>query len=179
MNETPDPWLSPTEIHSGAWKYPSPDGNHYPVTPETMVGAVDSIPHPMVRQVIAAELARLRDLVIQARTQHCSDIAKIGDRLLDEAEQRGWCHIFDDVVDEINSDLVVRLPERKREFAVTHTYTVRITRVVQARDYDDAEEIAGPPAYPFKLDDSLVAGGYGFASYRSGMEYETTDVTER
>jgi hypothetical protein len=44
---------------------------------------------------------------------HEADIALIGSALLEEAEERGWCDVFDGVVDTLNARLNVELPTRR------------------------------------------------------------------
>ncbi len=78
----------------------------------------------------------------QARERHDSDIARIGERLIEEAESRGWCSEFDEIVDELNGSLHVDLPRRVRDYEVTVPITVSILVTVTARDEDEARENA-------------------------------------
>lgn len=50
---------------------------------------------------------------------HQADIAAIGARLIEEANQRGWCSVFDRAVEDLNQTLTVKLPVRDRWFTVT------------------------------------------------------------
>jgi len=43
--------------------------------------------------------------------EHVKDIATIGEVLLDLAQQRGWCAIWEGLVKELNQSLIVKLPE--------------------------------------------------------------------
>ncbi len=73
--------------------------------------------------------------------QHQTDIATIGARLCDEAEDRSWCEEYDTIVDKLNTQLTVALPLRERDFEVAAD--VRVTIQVTARGNHDAEEQAG------------------------------------
>lgn len=70
-----------------------------------------------------------------AKQQHERDIALIGEKLLEEADERGWCEQFDDVVEELNRKLIVELPTRERD------YNVQVTITVAARNEDAAEDL--------------------------------------
>lgn len=93
------------------------------------------------------EIERLKALnamldgnVIKAKADHQADIKLIGDRLIGEANDRGWCSEYDGIVDELNSDLMVELPLRRQNYQVAVQYTVYID--VEAGDEDDAREEA-------------------------------------
>ena len=72
--------------------------------------------------------------------RHRADVERIGERLLAEANDRGWCAEFDTIVDEINGDLYVELPVRERDFEVRVDVTLTIS--VSARNAEAAEEKA-------------------------------------
>ena len=75
------------------------------------------------------------------RTNHENDIRIIGEALIAEAEDRGWCNDFDKWVEKVNNRLHLELPTRQREFAVTATYSVTIKQSVYAVDEDSAIEV--------------------------------------
>lgn len=86
-----------------------------------------------------AELARERDT---ARSHHSADISKIGERLIEEAESRSWCGEYDEIVNDLNTELNIELPLRRRSYIVTMDVTVRVYKTVEAVDEDEAYEIA-------------------------------------
>lgn len=59
-----------------------------------------------------------------ARKRHRDDIELIGERLMHEANERDWCSIYDDVIEDLNQKLYIELPVRLR------TYTVRVVAAV-------------------------------------------------
>jgi hypothetical protein len=81
-------------------------------------------------QRLAAERLRL----------HQADLACISDRLRTEASSRGWCHDFEDLVDELNEQLTVKLAHRGWSYLVDTTLTVDLT--VAARGDLAAREAA-------------------------------------
>jgi hypothetical protein len=80
-----------------------------------------------------AELKEWQVLADKYRTQHYEDIAVIRDRLVAEAENRGWCSEFDDIIEEVNQKLHVEMERRESEyelvvsFSVSGSTTVRVT----------------------------------------------------
>jgi hypothetical protein len=76
----------------------------------------------------------------QAVSQHRADIAVIGERLLEEAQERGWCGDYDTIVEQLNKRLSVALPERLADHEVEAD--IRVTIRIEARGEDDAEERA-------------------------------------
>jgi len=68
----------------------------------------------------------------------------IGERLLQESQDRGWCDEFDRIIDEVNESLPgpFALPVREKEYEVTwdETVTVTVSRctTVTARNEQDA-----------------------------------------
>lgn len=54
----------------------------------------------------------LRQSLSARISAHEADIALIGSALLEEAEERQWCEVFDGVVDTLNARLNVELPTR-------------------------------------------------------------------
>jgi hypothetical protein len=90
---------------------------------------------------ITRQLATATERHTVAVSQHRSDIAAIGRRLLDEADDRGWCDQYDTVVDELNKVLTVALPTRERDHEVE--IEVRVTVRVSAHGEQDAADKAG------------------------------------
>jgi hypothetical protein len=77
----------------------------------------------------------------QAVGQHRADVAVIGERLLEEAQERGWCSDYDTIVDQLNKQLSVELPVRELDHEVEAD--IRVTIRVKARGESDAEDRAG------------------------------------
>jgi hypothetical protein len=83
----------------------------------------------------------LRTELDAARRAHHDDIAAIGRALLREAEDRDWCQDYDQVIDELNQQLTVPLPERERAWDVS--FDVRVTvHLSHARNADAARDLA-------------------------------------
>jgi hypothetical protein len=78
----------------------------------------------------------------QARDTHMKDIEYIGQALIDQANDRGWCDMYDDFIREINDELHYSLPVRNRDYLVTLDMNVSIEIVVNAGDEDQAKELA-------------------------------------
>lgn len=94
-------------------------------------------------------LNRLRTMYSSINTQlnvvrnnYSSDIEKIGERLISEAEDRGWCDAYDDVIADLNSQLYMELPTRERTFTYRAKYTVYVEVEVESTNENDAEEQA-------------------------------------
>jgi uncharacterized protein YdiU (UPF0061 family) len=75
-----------------------------------------------------------------ARERHATDILTIGQKLIEEANDRDWCEEYDTIVEELNGDLHITLPVREREFTVEVSVVLTIT--VSAQDADSAESSA-------------------------------------
>ena len=75
--------------------------------------------------------------------RHREDIETIGTRLIKEAEDRGWCEVYDDVISDLNDKLYMKLEERTRDFVVEvqALVTFKIT-VPDQTSKSEAEETA-------------------------------------
>ena len=77
---------------------------------------------------------------------HSRDTAMkiIGDRLIEEAESRGWCAEFDEIIEEVNAELPSgwELPTRKREYEVQVTVTGKITTTTTVTVEASSEQAA-------------------------------------
>lgn len=79
--------------------------------------------------------------------QFMDSIDIISERLLSEAENRGWCSEYDDIVQDINSALpLYEMETREREYTVswTETYVIRVDRseTYTAKNPEEAEDQA-------------------------------------
>jgi hypothetical protein len=90
-------------------------------------------------QTSLRETQRLHDL---SMNKHVADIERIGQRLIEESNDRGWCNEFDEIIEEMNVDLNVPLPVREKDFELSVTFTVTGSRsvTVRAASLDDAVE---------------------------------------
>lgn len=90
------------------------------------------------------ELAQVRESELSAQLaaaidHHEIDIAMIGQHMIQEAEDRGWCEKFDDIIDELNDGgLFVKLPTRRVPWDVAVVYQVELRASVQAATEDEA-----------------------------------------
>ena len=138
-------------------------------TPGSVAGFVSGEALPGVAQEVAQEVAHwrqrcerleatlsdLRARLSCAQNAHRDDVAAIGARLLEEAEQREWCRDYDDIIDDLNRDLHQPLPLRMRTYDVT--FDLRITiRVTDVPDEDDARERAAEIASSIERDVDLM-----------------------
>ena len=77
------------------------------------------------------------------RSRHAHDIAIISERLITEADDRGWCDVYDDVVSALNNDLYLKLEERSRDYTVEVQAMVTFKiKVENQYSKTDAEELA-------------------------------------
>jgi hypothetical protein len=82
----------------------------------------------------------LRQSQDEARRQHRTDVDRIGERLLLEAEENDLCEVFDRVVEDLNRQLFIELPERCRTYHVT--CSVEIVVQVEASSEEAARDAA-------------------------------------
>ena len=107
-------------------------------------------------------------------------IRRIGNRLIEEAESRSWCSEFDQIIDDVNSDLPgwLQLPEREREYEVrwTESYTVTVSRsiTVTAKNEEQACDIAADweEADEYEMREAISAGNYSYDCDNGDYEAE-------
>jgi hypothetical protein len=89
-------------------------------TPAMSTPDVESVLRRQI-EMMEAEMTRLRNNSIEY-------IQHIGDCLIEEAENRGWCQEYDEFVDGVNTKLPAeyQLPVRKMDTVVELTYSVTI-----------------------------------------------------
>lgn len=77
--------------------------------------------------------------------KHERDIARIGEALIQEAEDRDWCSAYDDFVEELNRSLTIELKTREKEYEVeievTQKRTQRVTVTISANSEAHAREL--------------------------------------
>lgn len=106
---------------------------------------LSATPYTDAEPEVESEQVALARRAARQRSEHEQDIALIGEVLLREAQDRGWCDEFDTVVADLNDRLHIALPIRVREFTVrwTETYTVTVHResTFEAKDGDQAWDL--------------------------------------
>lgn len=116
------------------------------MTRELAMSSIDPAGYPEA----CARVRYLQTLVLAteadnkaARSRHREDIEMIGTRLIEEAEDRGWCEVYDEVISDLNDKLYMKLEERTRDFVVEvqALVTFKIT-VPDQTSKSDAEELA-------------------------------------
>ena len=149
---------------------------------------------PESRQTVIDDRNRLLgwETINKERIEHLSQevqkardaIQFIGDRLIQEAENRGWCDDFDRFVESVNNELPNRfmLPTRQHEYEVTWTEIVTVTVdrsvTVTATNPDDAIEYAreiDEGASNNEIIEAIRYGGWE-TNYDSEDNYEVTEI---
>jgi hypothetical protein len=119
---------------------------------------------PAEEKVDLTQLAldNLKKMWEDLRANYAKDMETISQRLIEEAENRGWCREFDDIIDEVNDKLVgpCRLDTREQdieiEVTVRSTVYATTTVIVRARDEDQAAQfLADEPDSYFDMNDVL------------------------
>jgi hypothetical protein len=108
------------------------------------------------------------DRLDRAKADHRADIARIGNKLMEEAEDRGWCSEYDDIVDDLNRNLSVELPTRSKDYTVTVRLNVEIT--VDAQSEEGARSAAHDIAR--RLERDLDSNENVLSNWDSDDEYE-------
>lgn len=136
----------------------------------TVEPVVEVAPEPVVDD---SEVARLQRRLTAAEGNVAAGkeaISIIGGRLIEEANNRGWCSDYDRIIENVNSEVASgwELPKRNNEFTVTwtETFTVTVNRsgTYTASDEDAAMEIAQgeETADRYQLRDAIDNGNYSF-----------------
>lgn len=86
------------------------------------------------------EITQLRADLARAREEHRQDIARISEALTEEANDRGWCEEYDELVEALNDRLHVELETRYKDYEVTIEFRQTIT--VRAASEDNAMDEA-------------------------------------
>ena len=73
--------------------------------------------------------------------------AKVSERLNDEAEERGWCEVFDTIIDEVNDSLqgpfslTLRMKDYVVDVVLAVSSHISLTTTVSARNHREAREL--------------------------------------
>ena len=139
----------------------------------TVVPAVE----PAVEPVVTAE-EMLRAKIVSLETQLTRLTADknldrstairafkhLSDRLMSERNERGWCDIFDRIIEEVNGDnpdwLQLEVPEKEWELVSRVVIAVDITTTVTATTLANAIEIANDENYNSQIADQARYGDY-------------------
>lgn len=89
---------------------------------ESFVNDDQVLDHITYRRLVATLIAVENELA-EVCSQYSKDITTISNRLLDEAQRRGWCSEYDTIVAELNTELSVPLRERR----VVQTITLEVS----------------------------------------------------
>jgi hypothetical protein len=115
---------------------------------------------------LESRVERLRGDLTTERENHRTNISKISEKFMEEAESRGWCDEYDTFVeDEVNPYITVEMETRRKEYEVTFTFTQTIT--VTATSEDDAVELA-------REDDDYKSSG----EWGDGLDEDNYSVSE-
>jgi len=157
MTRFPDPTLPPTTLPDTTPTSPPPPVPLPPVplpVPDSTGTTTVAVNVPAPGPDLQAQIARLRRDLDDARSQanrfqerlrtaqdaHRADIAAIGEALITEADERGWCTEYDEFIERLNDSLNVDLPARLRTWQVI--VPLRVTVRVEARTDDEAVDRA-------------------------------------
>jgi len=77
-----------------------------------------------------------------SKKMHRKDIALISETFINEANERGYCEAYDEVIDKLNRELHCELQTREQEYQITAKYMVTVTYMTTAKCLSDAEETA-------------------------------------
>lgn len=116
---------------------------------------------------------QLRQQIAENETvqrQHRKDIETIGDALIAEADNRGWCEAYDEFVKGVNRNLTVDLKERIKEYDVEVRVSTTFFIRVEATTEDGARESVTSPV----VRDELA----GHAQNLDSDDWDVSDVTE-
>lgn len=114
---------------------------------ETIVSTVKNSEEYLIENSrLVIERDNLRKLLSESKSNHQKDIETIGNALIEQAEQRSFCNEYDDFIEELNQNLTIDLPVRKKTFQVTleitRTISTRVTVEVECAYEEDAAELA-------------------------------------
>ena len=122
-----------------------------------------------------SQVISLRDQLATAHRNHEEDMQRVGSRLIQEANDRDWCEVYDGIVDEINRYLHVPLETRTRDWRVTGTWTITVpfSRTVTARSEDDATSIVEDMEVDsYEMWEAVEMAG------RQGLTFESEDIID-
>jgi hypothetical protein len=138
----------------------------------------------IIHQLVAATRNEIawRERYDTIHKQARETVQIIGDRLIQESNDRNWCSEFDQIIEEVNSSIPgpFYLPTREREYEVrwTETYYVTVNRsyTTTARNEEDAidnaKAYAEDGADEYDLREAISIGNYEFSDDCDDYEVE-------
>lgn len=121
------------------------------------------------------ELNRVKAELGIVRNNYDADILTIGEALIEEAEDRGWCDEFDTFIDGLEPKLHAEMPRRVRDYDVYVEITVRVPVTVSARNADHARERAEED-WRDHWDSSLAAEHLENGTLRDSSEFDVYEA---
>lgn len=110
---------------------------------ETATESETTDPRDAEIQSLEAQLKGARESRDKAVNDHIAAMQTIGDRLIEEANNRSWCSEYDEIVEDLNRQLVYELPLRHKDYEVYLDVTLRVrVDVSEQRDADSAADYA-------------------------------------
>jgi hypothetical protein len=90
-----------------------------------------------------ADTDRMRLQFERAVSNHQHDLQTIGDRLIEESDDRGWCDEFDRIINDVNESLYGELPTRYQDFELTVDVVIpsSVKVTISARNEEEARNI--------------------------------------
>lgn len=107
---------------------------------------------------------RVRAELAQLRSDVAHDVEHLSDRLISEAERRGWCEQYDEIIDDVNGGMrCIVLRSRERDFeidvAITGVTTIHKTLTVRAATQEAAfDAFQEQPDHYIDVDEELLDG---------------------
>lgn len=148
-----------------------------------------AVPAPEQTEVdlLRQRLSNLETLQQREHREAVTAMSLISERLIEEANNRGWCSEYDHIVERINESLPgwLQLDEREGEYEVTwtETYTITIDRTatVTARDAETAADMVAddPDGFGDTYDIEQAfrnAWSYGNYTHESSDNFEASEV---
>ena len=105
---------------------------------------------------------RVRAELAQLRSDVAHDVDRLSDRLIDEADRRGWCEQYDEIIEDVNTHMrCIAIRTRQQDYeievAITGTMTIHKTVTVNARNRDEAfERFREYPESYFNVEEGLL-----------------------
>jgi len=89
---------------------------------------------------LVSYITKLRSERSTSQTEHAEDIALIGEKAIEMADDLGWCDRYDTFIEELNSRLHISLPHRSKEYEARVRVTVYLQATINASSETEAEE---------------------------------------
>jgi len=97
-----------------------------------------------------------------AMREHREDVQTIGETLISEANDRGWCDVFDAVVSELNGSLHVELPTRARVWSFTVVLEDEDGEEVRSETFQTQNEYANEDDAWREIRSQVTSGSFAY-----------------